>query len=106
VFSTHIVSDIERLATRVWILKEGQLIWEGELESLKESVSRLHIHGDSATTHFDMPGLINSRRHGNSLIAVVRDWTPENRQAFEARYSVGVDVEALGLEEIFLELHR
>lgn len=106
VFSTHIVSDIERLATRVWILKEGRLIWEGELESLKESMSRLHIHGDSAAANLEIPGLINSRRQGNSLTAVVRDWTPETRQAFEARYSVSVEVEALGLEEIFLELHR
>ncbi|HEX6636393.1 MAG TPA: ABC transporter ATP-binding protein, partial [Steroidobacteraceae bacterium] len=43
VFSTHIVSDIERLASRVWILKDGRFCWEGDLESLKESVSRLHI---------------------------------------------------------------
>jgi ABC-2 type transport system ATP-binding protein len=29
VFSSHIVSDIERLANRIWILKEGQLYWQG-----------------------------------------------------------------------------
>jgi ABC-2 type transport system ATP-binding protein len=106
VFSTHIVSDIERLATRVWILKEGQLAWEGELESLKESISRLHVSGDSGTANLPFPGLINSRRQGNTLIAVVRDWTPAIHQSFEERHSVAVAVETLGLEEIFLELHR
>ena len=36
VFSSHIVSDIERLANRIWILKEGRLDWQGALDSLKD----------------------------------------------------------------------
>ena len=45
VFSSHIVSDIERLANRIWILKDGRLDWQGDLDSLKESIVRLHIRG-------------------------------------------------------------
>jgi ABC-2 type transport system ATP-binding protein len=30
VLSSHIVSDIERLANRIWILKEGRLDWQGD----------------------------------------------------------------------------
>jgi ABC-2 type transport system ATP-binding protein len=107
VFSSHIVSDIERLASRVWILKEGRLCWEGDLESLKESVSRLHIqYGSAAAPAFEIPGLINQRRQGQSITAVVRDWTPDTQLAFEERHQVAVERELLGLEEIFLELHR
>ena len=29
VFSSHIVSDIERLANRIWILKDGRFAWQG-----------------------------------------------------------------------------
>ncbi len=43
VFSSHIVSDIERLANRIWILKNGRLHWRGAFDELKDSVVRLHL---------------------------------------------------------------
>ena len=107
IFSSHIVSDIERLATRIWILKEGRLAWEGDIESLKDSVSRLHIRFGGATVPaFEIPGLINQRASERTVTAVVRDWTPDIQQTFERCYEVTVEQEALGLEDIFLELHR
>src|SRR5690606_34366911 len=44
-FSSHIVSDLERAANKAWIVKDGRLAWHGELDALKESVVRLHIRG-------------------------------------------------------------
>jgi hypothetical protein len=46
------------------------------------------------------------RREGAFVTAVVRDWTQESQEALENQASVQIDVEPLGLEEIFLELHR
>jgi ABC-2 type transport system ATP-binding protein len=107
VFSSHIVSDIERLANRIWILKEGRLDWQGDLDSLKESIVRLHIRGSGEELPaFRIPGVLNVRRDGGFATAVVRDWTPEAQESLEKSASVQVEVEALGLEEIFLELHR
>ncbi|WKE66401.1 ABC transporter ATP-binding protein [Gallaecimonas kandeliae] len=37
IFSTHIVSDLERIADRIWILKEGRLVVDSTLDELKES---------------------------------------------------------------------
>jgi ABC-2 type transport system ATP-binding protein len=37
VFSTHIVSDVERIANRIWILKDGRLVVDEPLDHLKES---------------------------------------------------------------------
>jgi ABC-2 type transport system ATP-binding protein len=106
IFSSHIVSDIERLATRIWILKEGQLCWEGDMESLKESISRIHICLRGAIPALEIPGAISVRSQPQSVTAVVRGWTPAIQAGFEAQYSVEVTNEPLGLEEIFLELHR
>jgi ABC-2 type transport system ATP-binding protein len=107
VFSTHIVSDIERLATRVWILKEGRLCWEGELGSLKESVSRIHIQAAGTQSGpFEIPGALNHRTHGQFVIALASGWNAEVQHAFEEKYGVTVEIESLGLEEIFLEMHR
>jgi ABC-2 type transport system ATP-binding protein len=107
VFSSHIVSDIERLANRIWILKDGRLDWQGDLDSLKESIVRLHVRGDGAViATLAVPGSLSLRREGNFATAVVRDWTPDRQQALERQGAVAAEVEALGLEEIFLELHR
>lgn len=107
VFSSHIVSDIERLANRIWILKEGRLDWQGDLDSLKESIVRLHIRGEGAAlAALTIPGALRLQRHESFATAVVRDWTPDAQEALEKSASVEVEVEPLGLEEIFLELHR
>ena len=107
VFSSHIVSDIERLANRIWILKDGRLDWQGDLDSLKESIVRLHIRGAGAELPaLAIPGLLNLQRDGAFATAVVRDWAPEAQMALEKSASVQVEVETLGLEEIFVELHR
>jgi ABC-2 type transport system ATP-binding protein len=44
VFSSHIVSDIERLANRIWILKEGCLYWQGDLETLGLEEIFIELH--------------------------------------------------------------
>jgi ABC-2 type transport system ATP-binding protein len=46
VFSTHIVSDIERIASRVWILKGGHILVDESLDNLKESQIRLRATAD------------------------------------------------------------
>ena len=107
IFSSHIVSDIERLANRIWILKDGHLDWQGDLDSLKETILRLHVRADAGTiATLAVPGALSVRREGNFATAVVRDWTPERQLVLEAHGALSVEVEALGLEEIFLELHR
>jgi ABC-2 type transport system ATP-binding protein len=40
-FSTHIVSDLERIANRVWILKDGALVVDEALDKLKESKAEI-----------------------------------------------------------------
>ncbi|HDS1735269.1 ABC transporter ATP-binding protein [Pseudomonas sp. BP8] len=42
VFSTHILSDLERVASHVALLHGGRLRLQGELDSLKENLRRLH----------------------------------------------------------------
>jgi ABC-2 type transport system ATP-binding protein len=42
-FSTHIVADLERIASRVWILKDGQLLVDEQLDSLKEAAVRMAL---------------------------------------------------------------
>jgi ABC-2 type transport system ATP-binding protein len=108
VFSSHIVSDIERLANRIWILKDGQLDWQGDLESLKESIVRIHLRSPvSLPPSLSIPSALSVCRIGSTYAtAVVRDWTQAIQRDVAEQVGSDVEVEPLGLEDIFLELHR
>jgi ABC-2 type transport system ATP-binding protein len=51
IFSSHIVSDLERVATRIWIIRDGHLLWDGDIDTLKQSVRRLHVRGRGPLPH-------------------------------------------------------
>jgi ABC-2 type transport system ATP-binding protein len=105
-FSSHIVSDLERAANKVWILKDGRLHWQGELDALKESVVRLHIRARAALPpDFAVPNALTTRVTGHSATASVVQWQPAAADALAKQLDGTVEVEALGLEDIFLELH-
>jgi ABC-2 type transport system ATP-binding protein len=107
IFSSHIVSDIERLASRVWILKGGKLAWEGDLETLKETIVRVHVRGERERLKtLVVPGALASRRTPSEVIAVVGGWTPRSLDDLRVQLAADVEVEPLNLEEIFVELHR
>jgi len=107
VFSSHIVSDIERLANRIWILKNGRLEWQGDLDSLKESIVRVHLHATAELpASLDIPNALSVRRETRHAVAVVRDWTQEFQAKLASEARAAIEVEALALEDIFLELHR
>ncbi len=106
-FSSHIVSDLERAANKVWIVKDGQLAWAGDLDALKESVVRLHIHGRRALPgDLRVPDALTSRVDGSRATVAATHWTSERTAALAARLDADVEVESLALEDIFLELHR
>ena len=105
-FSSHIVSDLERAANKAWIVKDGRLAWQGELDALKESVVRLHIRGRRPLAEdVAIPGALARRVDGTTAVVAVADWTPSARAPLAERLDAVIEVEPLGLEDIFLELH-
>jgi ABC-2 type transport system ATP-binding protein len=106
-FSSHIVSDLERAANKVWILKDGQLHWQGSIDALKETVVRVHVHASSPLPEsLDVVNALTYRVSGNHATAAVCDWAPGAHDALAAALGASIEVEPLGLEEIFVELHR
>lgn len=107
VFSSHIVSDIERLANKIWILKDGRLHWQGDLDSLKDSIVRVHVRRtEPLPGDMEIPNALNVWKQERYAMAVVHDFTPGLRSDIERRCGTAIEVESLSLEEIFLELHR
>jgi ABC-2 type transport system ATP-binding protein len=107
VFSSHIVSDIERLANRIWILKEGRFYWNGDIDALKESFVRVHVRSPGPLPErLAITNALTVRKQETYAVAIVQDWNEAICETIEKDTGASVEVEALSLEEIFVELHR
>jgi ABC-2 type transport system ATP-binding protein len=106
-FSSHIVSDLERAANKVWIVKDGRLHWQGEIDSLKESVVRLHIRARAPLPiGLSIPEALAVRVDGATATVAMSQWRMERRDTLAQSLAAEIEVEPLGLEEIFVELNR
>jgi ABC-2 type transport system ATP-binding protein len=106
-FSSHIVSDLERAANKVWIIKDGRLYWHGDVDALKESVVRLHVRARTPLPlAVPVPHLLSYRVEGNRATVAVAQWSSAQRDTLAEELEADIDVEPLGLEEIFIELHK
>jgi ABC-2 type transport system ATP-binding protein len=107
VFSTHITSDIERVADTVAIVKDGRVTYHGELGELKDSVKKLHFTSTTPLPRsFAVPGALATKIDGSSAMVSVRDVTPEVISELCNQWKADVQVEDLSLEDIFLEMHQ
>ncbi len=105
IFSTHITSDLERVAERIAILQRGKITLYEDLDRLKERIKRLHITSRTPLPEeFAVPCALRMERNGSEALASVRDVSQEMIENIERRWSVSVDVEDLSLEDIFLEV--
>jgi len=107
IFSSHIVTDMERVANQVWLLKDQQLLWQGELDTLKESVVRLHITAEQALpAPLTLPDMLHQHIKDKVATVTVQNWQDSKLAALEHKLGAKIRIEQLNLEDIFLEMHR
>lgn len=106
-FSTHITSDLERVADRILILQGGRIVFAGELDVLKDRVKRLHITADrELPDSLHLPGTLSETIDGREAVVTLGEFTPEVLDALRRDHHAEITVEDLNLEDIFLEFHR
>jgi len=105
-FSSHIVSDLERVANQIWIVRDGALVWHGDLDSLKESVVRLSLRARKAfPDSLNIANALTYRSDGVRATVVVSDWSAAKEAELAHRLDADIEIENLSLEDIFVELH-
>lgn len=105
-FSTHITSDLERIASHVAILSGGKIRWFDELDEIKDRVKRVRLRGSAhLPSDLTIPGAIGLTVDANTASVVVANWNDAIADELSRQYDADVTVEDLNLEEIFLELH-
>jgi ABC-2 type transport system ATP-binding protein len=105
-FSTHILSDVERVADRVGILAGGSLIADEPLDELKESVKQVRLFGFRDDLPEKIPGALNFRKDGREMLAVLRIGTPGDSCRLAEQLGCQAEERSLSLEDLFIELTR
>lgn len=106
-FSTHITSDLERVAGQVAILRDGRIVYCGELDRLKEQVKRLRITSRrELPLSFAVPGALHVEVQGPQATVAVADFDDDLVASLRTTWDAEVSVTDLNLEEIFVEMHE
>ena len=105
-FSTHITSDLERVASHVAMLSEGVVGYAGELDRLKDDVKRVRLDSDrELPCDLAIPGALRTHVDGQHALAAVSGMDRQQMDSLALQWSASLRVEDLNLEEIFLELN-
>ena len=107
-FSSHYMSDVERLAARVVMLHDGRVLLDNELDELRESFS-LALVPRAAATDRDriraLPECLGVRERNESVHAVFRLEPERAKAALEQELGIsGARCTTIALEEMFIEL--
>ena len=107
-FSTHIISDLERVAEWVGILERGRLVMHRSLDELHGSFRRVQVifPGEVPPPHFTIPGAAKCNISGPVVTGVTEFFDAEHIEALKRWPGVRVQVFPLSLEEIFIELSK
>lgn len=103
VFSTHILSDLERVAMKVAFLSNGKIVHEQALDDLME-VS-LQVTGPASLINQLQASKVLQRtslKDGNDRL--LAQWSAEQMQSLTQRSDLRV--EKLGLEDLFIEMTK
>jgi ABC-2 type transport system ATP-binding protein len=102
-FSTHITSDVERVASHVALLRSGGIQFHEDLDGLKERTKRLRLTaGTALPLQVDLPGVLQWQASGVTGVLTVNNFTSALPDELRARWGADVVIEDLNLEEIFL----
>ena len=105
-FSSHMLSDIERVVDRVVMIAHGKLRMSGQLENLKAGLRRVRIAGEVNSDQLDSHFKVLGHRFEDDVTELLIDGFDQNEWD-SVRQSIGHDasVEALNLEDMFVELN-
>jgi len=104
-FSTHITSDIERIADQVAIMKDGAMTYCGDLGALKDSVKKVRLTGAALPSRFLRSDILRQEVHGNEAMLTVRNFSREWLERATNEYQARAEVFDMNLEDIFLGLN-
>lgn len=104
-FSSHILSDVERVADWLGIISQGQLKTMRQLDDMKynERVIRVVFQGDPPQKLLSTRGITNIQRQGSGYLLTVSENFDDIYAALSQTPHFALEVVEQDLESIFLE---
>ncbi len=102
-FSTHILSELERVADSIAIIDRGRLKVAGEIDALKASVRTVRMTFEDApppVIHVD--GLLRVQGNGRDCLVTLTDFSEDKLAFLKQKYNPsGIEPRSVSLDEIF-----
>ncbi len=108
-FSSHIMSDVERLADEVLIVAGGRTVLKLPIEELKGTARRVlvRVPEESVAALAVLPGVVRARREDQVTALTVLGYGPEWMDGLRAALGSnldGVQESPLGLEDLYIDV--
>jgi ABC-2 type transport system ATP-binding protein len=103
-FCSHILSDVERIADRIGMLRAGKLVVDCELEELKKRVRKLRvIFEGEPPKELPITEIIAQKRQGREVTISVANWSEHKQTILNTFKPASCTDLPMTLEEIFIE---
>jgi ABC-2 type transport system ATP-binding protein len=106
-FSSHILSDVERIADRVGVLAGGRLVVDCELEDLKNRIRKFQIlFPEKAPESLFLTDIVSQRVRDREIVLTAANWNDRKRAMLETFGPESCTEVPMTLEDIFIECTR
>ncbi|MBN1359472.1 MAG: ABC transporter ATP-binding protein [Sedimentisphaerales bacterium] len=106
-FSSHILSDVERIADRIGVIVAGKLVVDCELQELKDRVRKLQVLFEvEPPEDMYLTEIINRRTQGREMVLTVANWNAQKQAILDTFKPVSCTEVPMTLEDIFIECTR
>lgn len=106
-FSSHILSDVERIADRIGVLVAGKLVVDCTLEELKSRIKKLRIlFPAQAPEDLYLTDIVNQQKQGREMVLTVANWNAQKQAILETFRPESCTELPMSLEDIFIECTR
>jgi len=107
-FSSHILGEVQRLCTRVGIIRDGRIVEISDIRTLqKNNYKKIQVSAKGLTsTAFNIPGVTNIQAENNTLHFFFKGDINEVVKKVSSLKVVDLTIEEPTLEEIFMHYYE
>jgi ABC-2 type transport system ATP-binding protein len=107
-FSSHILGEVQRLCTRVGIIREGSIAEISDIRTLQQNnYKKVRVTADGLDpTSFDLPGVTNMQAENSTLHFFFKGDINQVLQKISSIQVADVTIEEPTLEEIFMHYYE